>query len=130
MTRFLGLAEVLVLHQQVVEQVGGKASLRDLGALESALAQPKATFGGSELYASVEEKAVAPGFSLILNHPFMDGNKRVGHAAMETMLILNGLELVAEVDDAEAMILAVAAGEASRDQLLAWVRNRIARVDS
>ena len=123
--RYLSLGEVISLHRRVVAQVAGVAAVRDLGALQSAVAQPRMTFAGNELYPTLEEKAVALGFSLIRNHPFSDGNKRVGHAAMETMLVLNGHELRAEVDDAEAMILGVAAGAKDREQLLAWVRAHV-----
>ena len=67
-------------------------------------------FGDADLYASVEEKAVALGFSLIANHPFVDGNKRIGHAALEAFLMLNGYELDAPIDDAERIVIGVAAG--------------------
>ncbi len=80
------------------------------------------TFDGSDLYPSLIEKAVALGFTLIMNHPFVDGNKRIGHAAIDVMLMLNGFELRADVDDTERMILGVAAGATSREQLLEWVR--------
>jgi death-on-curing protein len=82
--RYLTFAEVLELHRRVVYETGGATALRDLGALESATAQPRASFGGNDLYPSLEEKAGALAFSLIQNHPFIDGNKRVGHAALET----------------------------------------------
>jgi len=78
--RHLTLAEVLALHRQVVEQAGGSQAIRDLSGLTSAVAQPRMTFEGRDLYPSMEEKAAALCFSLILNHPFVDGNKRVGHA--------------------------------------------------
>ena len=123
--RYLSLGEVISLHRRVVAQVAGVAAVRDLGALQSAVAQPRMTFGGNELYPTLEEKAVALGFSLIRNHPFSDGNKRVGHAAMETMLVLNGYELRADVDDAEPMSLGVAAGANDREQLLAWARAHV-----
>ena len=97
--------------------------MRDLRLLESAVAQPRATFDGNDLYPSVEEKAAALGFSLIRNHPFTDGNKRVGHAAIEATLMMNGLQLRSSVDEAERVILGVAAGTASRDDLVAWVRS-------
>ena len=93
MTRSLTLVEVLELHRRIIEQSGGAAGVRDLGALESAIAQPLMTFGGEDLYLSVAKKAGALGFSLIMNHPFVDGNKRIGHGAMEVFLILNGLEI-------------------------------------
>lgn len=123
--RLLSLAEVLELHRLVVEQAGGVAHVRDLGALESAVAQPSVTFDGTDLYPTVEEKAAALGFSLIRNHPFSDGNKRVGHAALEATLMLNGRRLGSHVDEAEQVILAVAAGTASRDDLLAWIRRNV-----
>ncbi len=83
--RSLSLAEVQFLHAQILAQSGGALGIRSQGALESALAQPLMTFGGEELYPTVIEKAAALGFSLIMNHPFVDGNKRVGHAVMETL---------------------------------------------
>ena len=74
--RYLSLAEVLTLHERVVAQSGGATGLRDMGALQSATAQPRATFDGVDLYASLAEKAAALAFSLVSNHPFVDGNKR------------------------------------------------------
>jgi death on curing protein len=123
--RYLSLAEVLELHRAAIEQTGGAQGLRDLGALEAAVAQPRMTFGGQELYTSLAEKTAALGFSLIKNHPFVDGNKRVGHAAMETFLVLNGYELSASVDEAERLILGVAAGTVAREALVAWLREHV-----
>ena len=74
------------------------------------------------MYATLEDKAGALGFSLILNHPFVDGNKRIGHAALEVFLVLNGFELRTELDDAETMILGVAAGDITRETLVEWIR--------
>lgn len=119
--RYLSLGEVVELHRLVVAQAGGAGGVRDLGALESAVAQPRATFGGADLYPSLAEKAAALGYSLALNHPFVDGNKRVAHAALETFLILNGRELDAHVDDAERTMLALAAGALPREEFVAWV---------
>ena len=127
--RYLSLAEVLDLHRRVLGVAGGAAGLRDLGLLESAVAQPLATYGGAELYAGVVEKAVALGYSLIANHPFVDGNKRVGHAALETFLVLNGSELDASVEEAERVILAVASGAMKREELLAWISGVVRPLD-
>jgi death-on-curing protein len=99
--------------------------IRDLGGIESALAQPAMTFAGAELYPTVAAKATAICFSLVMNHPFVDGNKRVGHAAMEIFLLLNGFELHAPVDEAEQLILRLAAGELPREELLAWITTHI-----
>jgi death-on-curing protein len=120
--RYLTLAEALELHRRLIETSGGAHGVRDLGMLESALAQPRLTFDGEELYSDVIEKAGAVGFSLIQNHAFIDGNKRIGHAVMETFLVLNGYEITAEVDDQERMVLDVASGRCSRIELTAWLR--------
>ena len=84
--RYLTLNEVLELYHRIIGQSGGSIDIHDLGALDSALAQPRMTFGGKELYPTIIEKASALGFSLIKNHPFVDGNRRTGHAVMETFL--------------------------------------------
>lgn len=87
--RYLTLREILEIYQRVMQQSGGLVGIRDLGALESAVAQPRMTFGGAELYPTLVEKAASLGFSLIQNHPFVDGNKRTAHATLETFLVLN-----------------------------------------
>jgi death-on-curing protein len=98
--------------------------VRDLGALDSALARPRMTFGGEDLYPTIIEKAAALGFSLIMDHPFVDGNKRVGHAAMEVFLLLNGLEIDASIDEQERIILQVADGVMGREAFVAWLLTR------
>ncbi len=123
--RLLALAEVIELHRRILEQSGGAPGLRDLAALQSAVAQPLMTYGAEDLYPTVEEKASALCFSLVRNHPFVDGNKRVGHAALDTMLVLNGLELEADVDDAERVMLDMAAGKLQREDLLRWVQGHV-----
>jgi len=126
--RYLTLGEVLDLHRRVIEQSGGAEGVRDLGGVESAVAQPQMTFGGDELYPTIESKATALCFSLVMNHPFVDGNKRIGHAAMETFLVMNGFDLAADVDDAEKIILTLAAGNLPREELLDWVKSHIQRL--
>ena len=123
--RTLTLPEVLVLHRMAIEQFGGANGIRDRGALDSAVAQPRMSFGGELLYPTLAEQAAAIGFSLIMNHPFVDGNKRVGYLAMEATLVRNGYELKADVDDAERMTLAIAAGEAQREDLVEWIRQNM-----
>jgi death-on-curing protein len=92
-----------------------------LGALESALAQPRATFAGSDLHVTIAGKASALGYSLALNHAFVDGNKRVAHAAMEVFLNLNGAALIGELGEQERMMLDLAAGRSSRQELEHWL---------
>lgn len=112
----LEIEEVLALHERIIMQSGGSSGVRDRNAIESALAQPQMAFGGQDLYPSLGEKAAALGFSLIANHPFVDGNKRIGHAAMETFLVRNGYALDAAVDEQERVVLTVAAGEMNREE--------------
>ncbi|HKV37806.1 MAG TPA: type II toxin-antitoxin system death-on-curing family toxin [Blastocatellia bacterium] len=123
--RYLTLEEVQEMHRRVIAQSGGSLGIRDLGSLLSSIAQPEMTFDGLDLYPTLAEKAAALGYSLIQNHPFIDGNKRIGHLAMETFLVLNGYELDADVDEQERLILEVASGNASRARLVEWVRENL-----
>ncbi|HEY3162184.1 MAG TPA: type II toxin-antitoxin system death-on-curing family toxin [Vicinamibacterales bacterium] len=118
--RYLTLGEVVALHRAILKNSGGASGIRDLGALESALAQPRTTFDGVDLHASLHAKT-ALGFSLALNHPFLDGNKRVAHAAMEVFLLFNGYEIMASVDEQERLMLDLAAGSVTREQLAEWL---------
>lgn len=83
------------------------------------------TFGGEDLYPTIIEKAAALGFSLIKGHPFIDGNKRIGHAAMEVFLVLNEWEIEASVDEQEAVIPRLAAGEIDRSSFLEWLSSHV-----
>ncbi|MEB3281603.1 MAG: type II toxin-antitoxin system death-on-curing family toxin [Lyngbya sp.] len=126
--RYLTLREVLELYHCIIQQSGGTEGISNLGALESALAQPQMTFDGKELYPTITAKAAALGFSIINNHPFIDGNKRIGHAAMEVFLVLNGYEINASVDEQEQIILQVASGEAEREDLVNWLQRHLVRL--
>jgi death-on-curing protein len=124
-TIYLSVAQVLELQRVLRETFGGRGGLRDRGGLESAVARPAATFGGEDLYPDLADKAGALMHSLLLNHPFVDGNKRVGAAAAELFLRINGAELDAADDEFEAMALAVAAGEVPVEALAIWFRQRL-----
>lgn len=123
--RYLTLGEVVALHRGLLEATGGAAGVRDFGGLESALAQPKATFDGSDLYPTVADKASALAYGLAMNHPFLDGNKRIAHAAMAVFLELNGLTIAASVDEQEVLMLNLAAGRVSRVELTAWIESHV-----
>ena len=123
--RYLTLSAVLEVHRQIMAQSGGAEGLMHLPALESALAQPQMTFDGEELYPTVVDKAAVLGYTLIKNHPFLDGNKRTGHAAMEVFLVLNGYEIRATVDEQERVILQVAASELDREEFTTWLRAHV-----
>ncbi|MGE5343177.1 MAG: type II toxin-antitoxin system death-on-curing family toxin [Candidatus Omnitrophota bacterium] len=120
--RYLTLNEILTLHGRLVIRSGGALGIRDIRILESCLVQPMATFEKKELYPDLFAKASALAFFLISNHPFIDGNKRVGHAAMEILLILNGYKIESDVDTQERLILGVADGKVSRLDLEQWLR--------
>ncbi|HEY2158909.1 MAG TPA: type II toxin-antitoxin system death-on-curing family toxin [Isosphaeraceae bacterium] len=123
----IGLGQVLWIHRRVIETSGGDPTVLDLGKIESALAQPRMTFGGADLYPTLAEKAAALGFSLIKNHPFLDGNKRTGIMAVLAFLGRNGYRLIAPVDEAEAVILGVADGTVGRGEFARWIRGRMVR---
>ena len=123
--RYLSLTEILELHERLITISGGAGGIRDIHLLESALYQPRVTFEQTDLYPDVVSKAAALCHSLIMNHPFVDGNKRVGHAAMETFLMLNGFEIDANIDEQEQIILDVAAGRLRREEFTSWLGRHI-----
>jgi death-on-curing protein len=125
--RYLTLGEVVELHRLVLAATGGAPGIRDLGALESAVAQPRASFGGNDLHPTLIEKAGALGFALCQGHPFVDGNKRVAHAVMATFLLLNGADIAATVDEQEHLMLDLASGRVSRIELVDWLREHVTR---
>jgi death-on-curing protein len=126
--RYLSLAEIKALHARLMDFSGGTLGIRDRAALESAVAQPEMTFESRDLYPTISAKAAALAHALIQNHPFLDGNKRVGHAAMEVFLFLNGYEISAGVDDQEGIILTVARGAMSRSELAEWLGKHVVAI--
>ena len=118
----LSKEQVLQLHDALLEEFGGTAGVRDDGLLESALNAPFATFGGQYLYPSVQAKAAQLGFGLVCNHPFVDGNKRIGMYVMLSFLEVNGIRLDCTNDEVVEVGLAVASGAMDYEALLAWVR--------
>jgi death on curing protein len=124
-TRYLTVNDVLTLYHRVMAQSGGFAGIRSFAALESAVMQPRATFDGTELYPTLSEKAAILAYMLIQNHPFVDGNKRIGHATMEVFLIINAWEIQAGVDEQEQLILGVASSTITKEQLTAWLVSHV-----
>ena len=115
--------QVMLLHEQLLEKTGGTAGVRDYGLLDSALETPFQSFGGEDIYPSIQQKAARLGYGLIKNHPFVDGNKRIGAHVMMVFLCLNGIELNYTQKELEDVILGVAAGELDSDKLLQWLVN-------
>ncbi|MBQ6904121.1 MAG: type II toxin-antitoxin system death-on-curing family toxin [Lachnospiraceae bacterium] len=118
----LDVDKVLLLHQLITAETGGDASLRDINLLDSALASAFQTFEGRELYPSKEEKAARVGHSLISNHAFVDGNKRIGMYVMLTFLEVNGIRINPSNKDVVRVGLAVAEGTMTYEDLLEWIR--------
>lgn len=113
--------KVLLLHQLITQETGGSAGVRDYAMLESALESAFVTFDGQDLYPSKEEKAAKIGFSLISNHAFVDGNKRIGMYVMLTFLEVNGIKLDVTNDDIESLAMSVAAGQGKYEEVLYWI---------
>ena len=124
---FLTLAEVLEIHQDQIARYGGDPGFRDMGLLKSALGMPAATFGGEFLHTDMFEMAAAYLYHLVKNHPFIDGNKRVGAVAAIVFLALNGYEFNAPEEEFADMVLAVARGELDKAEVAVTIRNWTAR---
>jgi death-on-curing protein len=119
---FLGLDEVLEIHCDQIRRYGGSAGVRDLGLLESALAMPRAGTRDQYFHADLYEMAAAYLFHIVKNHPFVDGNKRVGATAAFVFLKLNGLTLKAPGEAFEELVLSVAEGQADKPLVARFFR--------
>ncbi len=123
--RYLELDEALRIHECAIQRYGGSPELRDLGLLESALAQPKQTMFGEDLYPDVAAKAAILVFSLVKNHPFVDGNKRTGFLCLMRFLQVNGYALAATYDELYQFTLDVATSALDKERVTAWIRARL-----
>ena len=119
----LSKKQVLMLHTQLIQQTGGSDGVRDYNLLDSALENPFQSFGGEELYPTIQAKAARLGYGLIKNHCMIDGNKRIGTHAMLVFLALNGIELKYTQKELYETILDIAAGKIGYEYLLQWVLN-------
>ena len=114
-------SQVLLIHDQLITETGGSSGLLDEGLLDSALNAPFQTFGEEDVYPSLQQKAARLCFGLVKNHPFVDGNKRIGAHAMLVFLALNGVELQHSQTELSDVILRLAAGEIEAQELLRWI---------
>ncbi len=119
----LSKQQILLLHSQLISKTGGSDGLRDVGLLESAINSPFQQFGNEDLYPTIQQKASRLCFGLVNNHPFIDGNKRIGAHVMLVFLALNGIELEYTQDDLSSTILKLASNEISYQQLTKWIIN-------
>jgi len=121
--KYLYPKQVLYLYQEIITRSGGTVGLRDQGLLESAVYRPQATVGGQDLYPDLFSKTAALGHSLIANHPFVDGNKRVGFEAMRLMLRLNGYDVHASTDAKFDFVMAIANGKLTEQAIADWLKH-------
>ena len=119
--KLLSKRQVLLLHSALIEEFGGTDGVREEGLLESALASPFQTFGGEAVYVSLQANASQLGCSLVCNHPFLDGNKRIGVHIMLVFLAVNGIHLHYEQSELIELILSIASGTTDRQELLQWI---------
>lgn len=123
---YLDQQAILELYLEVMRASGGLPGVRDPGTLESAIAQPLASFAGEDLYPTLVDKAAALAFSMIKNHPFVDGNKRIAFASMDAFLRLNGQKTTGPDDEVAEVFLALAAGSLNREAFTIWLSAHIA----
>jgi len=119
---------VPTIHTDLLQRYGGEAGLRDLGLLESALAQPKITVGGRYTHKTIFDKAAAYGFHICMNHPFVDGNKRVAFVLMDIFLQKNGWEIIAEEEESYSIMMSLASGKLAKVQLSLWLKEHSAKL--
>ena len=114
--------QVIYLYEQIIRVSGGSLGLRDEGMLESAVYRPQASFGGQDLYPDLFSKAAAMGHSIIGNHPFVDGNKRVGFEAMRLMLRLNGYDVRTSEESKYEFVVKIAEGRLTEQAIADWLK--------
>jgi death on curing protein len=123
----ISVADILGVHQFSIDNFGGANGVRDMGGLESAIARPFQTFGGNDLYESIFEKAAALGESLIINHPFLDGNKRTGFIAMVASIEEEKYLLNASQIEAYNFTIKISTGEIKFEEIVEWLKNNTSR---
>lgn len=120
--------EVVTIHNLAIESFGGKNNIRDTALLESALNRPFATFDGIDLYPTLIEKAAALAESIIKNHPFHDGNKRIGYVILRAILRRNNIDISASENEKYAFIIAIAEGKLDFDTIVDWLKNNTTNI--
>lgn len=126
MINFLKLEMILSFHEDQINQYGGNPGIRAQGLLESALAQPEASFGGGYVHKNTFEMAAAYGFHICKNHPFLDGNKRTALVAMYTFLYVNGWQLKADKKVLYATVIELASGNLTKEELSNFLKQNCA----
>ena len=121
MIKYLSIEQVITAHERLIKRYRGSQGIRDKGLLESAIFRPQATVFGEEAYPTLFEKCAVLGYSLIQNHPFVDGNKRTGFAAMHLMMLINGYDLTSGSQEEVNMAEKVASGKMRESEITQWL---------
>ena len=119
----ISISEVIQIQKILIEEFGGSPGIRDYDLLESALSRPYATYDGMELYPTILEKASAILESLCINHPFVDGNKRIAYTVYRLLLLSEGADVAASEDEKYKLVIAVSSGNADFDSILQWTKD-------
>ena len=119
---------VLIIHTDLLQRYGGSAGLRDRNLLESAIAQPKITVGGKYAHKTIFDKAAAYGFHICMNHPFVDGNKRVAFTLMDIFLQKNGWDITSQEEEAYSMMMSLASGKLTKAELSSWLKDHTSKI--
>lgn len=127
--KYLTVKDALLLHELAINEFGGSHGLRDLGLLESAVARPQVTFGGKDLYLNIFLKVAALVHSLLLNHQFVDGNKRTAIFSVMTFLELNGYKFVAEQKEVVGTALWIENQKPEIEEITEWIKKHSRRID-
>jgi death-on-curing protein len=122
---FLSLDQILRLHASLIQHYGGAPAVRDMGLLQSAVAMPHASFGGEVLHPTLFDQAAAYLFHLVQNHPFMDGNKRIGAASAIVFLAMNDVQISGDEDGLVELTMAVASGRAGKSEISNWFSQHV-----
>jgi death on curing protein len=125
---FIPKEVVLTIHADLLQRYGGEPGIRDTGLLDSALAQPRMTFGSKYVHKTLFDKAAAYGFHVCKNHPFVDGNKRVAFVLMDIFLQKNGWEIESSEEDAFSMMMMLASGKFTKAQLSSWLKKHSSKL--
>ena len=118
----ISIEDAKSIHSVLIEQFGGSYGIRDEAALEAAIYRPSSTFDGKELYSTPEEKAAAIIESVLINHPFIDGNKRAGYVLMRLVLLNSGIDIQASEDEKYEFVINIASGQMKKDAILKWIK--------
>jgi len=121
----IAITEVIFIQDILIERYGGIRGIRDRGLLESAISRPFQTFDKKELYSDSIQKAAALIESIVKNHPFIDGNKRIGYVLMRLLLLDNGLDIIANQDEKFDFVIGIASGRLDFGQICNWIKKHL-----